>query len=226
MHRVGALNDAAARVALERGAQALGVRLDAVQLDQLLAYLHMLEKWGMVYNLTALRTREEMLTHHLLDSLALVTPLRRFLAQPSGRSGVRLLDVGSGAGLPGVVVAVCCPQLTVTCVDTVAKKTAFVTQVALRLQLANLRSLQARVESLAAGFDIVVARAFASLTDLAQMSAGALNPDGIWIAMKGRRPEQEVAALSAAVKVFHVEPLQVPGLDAQRCLVWMAPATA
>ncbi|MCY7305990.1 MAG: 16S rRNA (guanine(527)-N(7))-methyltransferase RsmG [Rhodoferax sp.] len=219
------MDDAAVSVALEQGAQTLGVRLDALELDQLLAYLHMLEKWGRVYNLTALRTREEMLTHHLLDSLALITPLRRYLARSGSRRGARLLDVGSGAGLPGVVAAVCCPQLAVTCVDTVAEKAAFVTQVALRLRLGNLCSLQARVESVAAGFDIVVARAFASLADLAQMSAGALDPGGVWIAMKGRLPEQELAALSAAVQVFHVEPLQVPGLDAQRCLVWMAPAS-
>jgi len=220
------LDDAAVSVALEQGAQTLGVQLDALELNQLLAYLHMLEKWGQVYNLTALRTREEMLTHHLLDSLALITPLRRYLAQSDSRRSARLLDVGSGAGLPGVVAAVCCPQLAVTCVDTAAKKAAFVTQVALRLRLGNLCSLQARVESVAAGFDIVVARAFASLADLARMAAGALDPGGVWIAMKGRLPEQELAALSAAVQVFHVEPLQVPGLDAQRCLVWMAPASS
>ena len=137
----------------------LGVSLEPVQLEQMLAYLGLLEKWAKVYNLTALRERQEMLTHHLLDSLALITPHRRHLQTLEG--AVRLLDVGSGAGFPGVVVAICCPKVVVTSVDAVAKKAAFITQVALTLHLPNLSGKHARVEALEGSFDIITSRAFA-----------------------------------------------------------------
>jgi 16S rRNA (guanine527-N7)-methyltransferase len=134
---------------------------------------------------------------------------------------VRLLDVGAGAGLPGVVVAITCPDVSVTCVDTVAKKAAFVQQVAAALRLPNLRGLHARVETLADPYDVVCSRAFASLPDFTAWSASALAPHGVWLAMKGKHPEAEIQALPSSVKVFHVEPLTVPGLDAERCIVWM-----
>jgi 16S rRNA (guanine527-N7)-methyltransferase len=204
---------------LRHGADALGVALTDAQLQQLVEYLALLQKWNRVYNLTAVREADEMLTHHLLDSLAVVRPLQR---QTAGQA-CRVLDVGSGGGLPGVVLAICGPQLNVTCVDTVAKKAAFVQQVAASLRLPNLHGRHARVESLQGPFDLVCCRAFASLPDFAVWSRSALAPGGVWMAMKGRHPQAEIDALPADVDVFHVEPLQVPGLPAERCLVWMRP---
>ena len=162
-----------------------------------------------------------MLTHHLLDSLAVIAPMRRQLAALGVGESLRVLDVGAGAGLPGVVLAICCPALTVHCVDTVAKKAAFVQQVAVSLRLPNLRGIHARVESLTDPYDLVCSRAFASLLDFTTWSAAALAPAGVWMAMKGKDPQAEIGALGADVGVFHVEPLQVPSLDADRCLVWM-----
>ena len=202
---------------LRAGVSALGRDLDATQITALLDFLALIQKWNRVYNLTALRDPAEMLTHHLLDSLAAIGPLRR---QTGGRA-IRCLDVGSGAGLPGVVIAICCPEVSVNCVDTVAKKAAFLQQVAVSLQLPNLRGLHARVESLADPYDVITARAFASLADFVSLSDGALAPDGVWLAMKGKRPHDEIAALPSSVAVFHVEQLTVPGLAAERCIVWM-----
>ena len=206
--------------ALQAGAQALGLALSDAQIDQLLEFLALLQKWNKVYNLTAVRDPQEMLTHHLLDSLAAVAPLRRHLA---GQGATRLLDVGSGGGLPGVVFAICCPELDVSCVDTVGKKAAFIQQVAVALKLRNLHGLHARVETLTTPFDIISCRAFAALPDFVNWSRAALAPQGTWLAMKGKRPEDEIAALPVDVQVFHVEPLAVPGLDAERCIVWMRP---
>lgn len=203
-------------VALREGLSALGLSLTHAQVTQLLDYQAMIAKWNQVYNLTALRDPQEMLTHHLLDSLAVVLPLRRHLA---GRA--TLLDVGSGAGLPGVVLAITHPELAVTCVDTVAKKAAFVQQVAVTLGLSNLKGLHARVETLAGPYDVISARAFSSLPDLVAGSRQALAPQGMWLAMKGKNPQDELAALPEDVQVFHVEPLTVPGLSAERCIVWM-----
>ncbi|WP_235578411.1 16S rRNA (guanine(527)-N(7))-methyltransferase RsmG [Pseudorhodoferax sp. Leaf267] len=193
------------------------------QADALLRYLDLIAKWNKVYNLTALRDPADMLTHHVIDSLAAVPPLLRYL-QSMGKSGARVLDVGAGAGLPGVVLALMHEGLQVHCVDTVAKKAAFVQQAAAELELPNLRGVHARVESLEAGFDIVCSRAFASLPDFTQWSRGALLPGAAWMAMKGKEPHDEIAALPADVEVFHVEHLAVPGLQAERCLVWMRPA--
>jgi len=208
---------------LRQGLAELDLTLRDNQLGQLLAYLAMIGKWNKVYNLTAVREPGEMLTHHLLDSLAVIAPLRRQLAltQPADGQALRLLDVGSGAGLPGVVIAIVCPEIRVDCVDTVAKKAAFVQQVALALKLPNLRGIHARVESLTDRYDVISSRAFASLADFVGWSAQALARGGAWMAMKGKEPTDEVRALPSSVKVFHVEPLKVPGLDAQRCIVWM-----
>lgn len=214
------------RPTLLSAAQQLGVPLSEAQADALLCYLDLIQKWTKVYNLTAVRDPKEMLTHHLLDSLAAVPPLRRTLAQaalPPGQ-GARLLDVGAGAGLPGVVIAICCPDVDVSCVDTVAKKAAFIQQVAVSLRLTNLRGVHARVENLDGPFDVVTSRAFASLVDFTTWSRQALGPQSVWLAMKGKHPAEEIAALPASVQVFHVEPLAVPGLDAERCIVWMRPA--
>lgn len=203
--------------ALRAGVSALGLTLGDAQIGQLLAYLDWIAKWNRVYNLTAVREPAEMLTHHLLDSLAVIAPLNR---ERAGRA-IRLLDVGSGAGLPGVVIAICCPDVRVDCVDTVAKKAAFIQQVAVALRLPNLRGVHARVESLTDPYDVVSSRAFASLVDFTTWSRQALGQGGAWMALKGKHPGDEIAALPADVKVFHVEPLVVPGLDAERCIVWM-----
>lgn len=214
----------ALRSTLEAGLTELGLLVSATQVDQLLAYQGLIAQWNKVYNLTAVRDPAEMLTHHLLDSLAAVPPLLR---HTRGRAAA-VLDVGSGGGLPGVVLAITCPQLTVHCVDTVAKKAAFVQQVAASLKLPNLRGVHARVESLRAdagqGYDVVCSRAFASLVDFTTWSRTALKPGAVWMAMKGKHPLDELAALPSDVLVFHVEQLLVPGLDAERCIVWMRPA--
>jgi len=205
---------------LEAGAKTLGLSLTPVQQTQLLDYLALIQKWNRVYNLTAVRDPQEMLGHHLLDSLAAVGPLQRHTA---GRP-LRLLDVGSGAGLPGVVIAICCPELSVDCVDTVGKKAAFIQQAATSLKVPNLRGLHDRVERLAGPYDVICSRAFASLPDFVNWSVGALAEEGVWMAMKGRHPSDEVAGLPPEVAVFHVEPLTVPGLDAERCIVRMKKA--
>ncbi len=210
--------------------QTLGLALADQQVDALLEYLGLIQKWTKVYNLTAVRDPREMLTHHLVDSLAVIGPLRRQMAQmradgPVGGGGTaKLLDVGSGAGLPGVVIAICCPDIRVDCVDTVGKKAAFIQQVAATLKLPNLRGIHARVESLTESYDVVSSRAFASLADFTTWSTLALAGQGVWMGMKGKHPADEIAALPASVEVFHVEPLEVPGLEAQRCIVWMRKA--
>lgn len=206
---------------LRAGLGELGLDLAPEQMATLLAYQDWMVKWNRVYNLTAVRDPQEMLTHHVLDSLAVVLPLRRYLRDRTGNARTRLLDVGSGAGLPGVVLAIACPELEVSCVDTVAKKALFIQQVAAALRLPNLLGLHARVETLTQPYDVVASRAFASLADFTRWSEGALAEQGVWMAMKGKVPHDEMAALPAGVEVFHVEPLAVPGLDAERCLVWM-----
>lgn len=239
---------------LLRAAQSLGLPLDDAQADLLLAYLSLLQRWNRVYNLTSLRDPAEMLSHHLIDCLAVLPPLRRWqatwqpdlqpdlqpaqqstaqaTAPPGGQRALagpavppfRVLDVGSGGGLPGVVLAALHPGWQVDCVDTVAKKASFIRQVAAELRLAGLRGLHARVESLTpppGGYALITARAFASLADFTGLTRHLLAPGGVWMAMKGKLPADEQAALPADVDVFHVEQLSVPGLDAQRCLVWM-----
>ena len=212
---------------LRAGFVRLGLELSDGQQAKLLDYLALITKWNRVYNLTAVRDEGEMLTHHVLDTLAIISPLKKYNAS-SNLATATLLDVGSGAGLPGVVIAICCPDVEVTCVDAVGKKAAFVQQVATALKLSNLHGLHARVEKISStytphGFDIITSRAFSSLGHLAQLTSPLLAPGGVWMAMKATRLEleQEVSMLSAAIKVFHVEQLFVPRLSAERCLVWM-----
>lgn len=215
------------RVRLAEAAQALSLDLSDLQLTQLLDYMDWLAKWNKVYNLTSLRDPAEMLSHHLIDSLTAVRPLQlhvEALSRQPDAAPVRVLDVGSGGGLPGVVLAICLANLQVTCVDAVSKKAAFIQQVAAALRLPNLRGKHARVETIEGGFDVVTSRAFASLADFTTWSAKALAPHAVWMAMKGKHPTDELAVLKAqvaGVEVFHVEPLVVPGLDVERCLVWM-----
>jgi 16S rRNA (guanine527-N7)-methyltransferase len=211
------------REALTQAALSLGIAQSEAQCDALLAYQALLLKWNQVYNLTAVRQAADMLTHHLLDSLAVLPPLRRHLA---GRSA-RLLDVGSGGGLPGVVLAIMLPELEVTCVDTVGKKASFIRQVAAELKLRNLKAVHARVEALRdKPFEVITSRAFASLLDFTGLTRHLLTADGVWMAMKGKVPKEEMAALPRECDVFHVEHLAVPGLGAERCLVWIRPNPA
>ncbi|MES2414491.1 MAG: 16S rRNA (guanine(527)-N(7))-methyltransferase RsmG [Pseudomonadota bacterium] len=216
----------AGEAVLRTGLKALQLELGDGQIQQLLDYQDLIAKWTRVYNLTAVRDPAEMMTHHLLDSLAAIAPLQKHLEKAGLAQGSRLMDVGSGAGLPGVVIAICCPTIKVTCVDTVAKKAAFIKQAALALKLPNLTGLHARVETVQEAFDVVCSRAFASLADFTQWSGAALSGQGVWMAMKGKHPADEIAALPVAVEVFHVEQLVVPGLDAERCIVWLTKKTA
>jgi 16S rRNA (guanine527-N7)-methyltransferase len=198
---------------LKSGVAELGLSLSEVQLEQLLAYLALIQKWNKVYNLTAVRDPQEMLTHHLLDSLTAIAPLvRHTQGQPA-----KVLDVGSGGGLPGIVLAICRPELDVSCVDTVGKK------VAATLKLPNLRGIHARVETLTGPFDVICCRAFAALPDFVSWSRSALAGQGVWMAMKAKHPQAEIDGLPSDVQVFHVEPLTVPRLDVERCMVWMKP---
>lgn len=209
---------------LRAGTAALGLQLTDKSLIRLLDYLGLLQKWNRVYNLTAVRDPAQMLRQHLLDSLAVVQPLQRMLQLRGAPALPRLLDVGSGGGLPGVVLAIACPALQVSCVDAVAKKSAFVRQVVSSLQLQNLDAVHARVETLPGKFDVVCSRAFAALPDFVNWTSGLVGEGGCWMAMKGQRPAEEIAALPDTVRMFHVEQLVVPDLDAQRCIVWLEPS--
>jgi len=212
-----------AEAALRAGLAELHLSLSDAQVQGLLDYQNLIGKWNKVYNLTAVRDPAEMLTHHLLDSLAAVAPLQKHL-QNRGLTNARVLDVGAGAGLPGVVLAICCPTLAVTCVDTVGKKAAFIKHVALALGLPNLIGLHARVETITQPFDVICSRAFASLADFTGWSQAALAPGGAWMALKGKHPAEELAMLPPNVAMFHVEPLTVPGLAAERCIIWLQKA--
>jgi 16S rRNA (guanine527-N7)-methyltransferase len=203
-------------------AATLGAEIDHAQAAQLLRYQALLARWNRVYNLTAVRDEARMGSLHLLDSLSVLAPLSR---HAQGRA-LRLLDVGSGGGLPGVVLAIARPDWQVTCVDAVAKKAGFVTQVALELGLTKLRAAHARVQDLPpAGADVITSRAFASLSDFTAWTRPHLSDQGVWLAMKGKHPTEEISQLSSQVAVFHVEQLQVPGLEAQRCAIWLRPAS-
>lgn len=215
----------ALRQQLEQGASQLGLVLSVEQIDKLMAFLDLLQKWNKVYNLTSVRDPQEMMSLHMLDSLAAAPALQRHVASLGKAAGERTaqLDVGSGGGLPGVVFAVCCPEVDIHCVDTVAKKAAFLQQAAVALKLPNLKGIHARVESLQGPYEVVSCRAFASLLDFTNWSRSAIADQGVWLAMKGKHPQEEMDALGKNVEVFHVEPLTVPGLDAERCIVWAKP---
>jgi len=201
--------------ALADGAGALGVALDQGQLRQLADYALLLGRWNAVHNLTAIRSEGEMLTHHLLDSLAVVPHLQRLTAG----TPARVLDVGSGGGLPGIVLAITLPSLQLTLVDAVQKKCAFLTQARLELGLGNVGVVHGRVEALRLPpFDLIVARALAALAQFTGWTRHLLQPGGCWLAMKGRLPQDELAALQPQFAAI-VHPLQVPGLGEARHLI-------
>jgi len=202
-------------------AQALADGIGEMQLDiseaqqgQLIDYLALLFKWNNVYNLTSLRDPMQMVTHHLLDSLAAV---------PAFADAVNVLDVGAGGGLPGIVLAIARPDMKVSLIDTVRKKTAFLTQVKAELGLSNVTVHTMRVEQLRASgkFDVITSRAFASLSDFVNWSGHLLADGGRFIALKGAAPADEQQQLSAEWKVTQLRPLQVPRLDAKRHLVFI-----
>ena len=200
------------RADLDEGLQELPVTLSAKQRDQLIAYVLLLDKWNRVYNLTAVREPGRMIGLHLLDSLAVL---------PHLGAGKSLLDVGTGGGLPGIPLAIAQPALAVTMLDTIAKKTTFVRQAIAELGLGNAIAVTARVEEFkpVEKFDIVISRAFAELKDFVDSAANLCADDGRLIAMKGVYPHDEIARVSASVRVQEVVPLSVPQVDGKRHLV-------
>ena len=210
--------DGALAATLRDGAQKLGIALNDVQQTQLLAYLALLEKWNRTYNLTSIREPAQMMTHHLLDSLAVI---------PAFIGAKNVLDVGAGGGLPGMVLAIwgmtSQPEMRVSMIDTVHKKTAFLTQVKAEMGLKNVRVHTARVEQLEVPqkFDVITSRAFAELSDFINWSAHLLTDDGQFIALKGVQPDDEIARLPEGWKVTEVRPILVPGLDAERHLIYI-----
>ena len=204
--------------ALAAGIAALGVELPADAAERLLAYVDLLAKWNRTYNLTAIREPARMITHHVLDALAILPHL-------PARDGLRVLDVGSGGGVPGIPLAIARPRWSVTLLDANSKKTTFLTQAAIELRLANAAVATARVEGYAphAPFDVVVSRAFAELDDFARGAARHLASGGMLVAMKGVHPDEELAHLAAAIEVVAAPPIDVPGLGAARHLVLMRP---
>jgi 16S rRNA (guanine527-N7)-methyltransferase len=206
---------------LEFGLQSLGLSLSAAQLAKLDAYVALLVKWNRTYNLTAIREPSRILTHHLLDALAVLPHL------PQQRH-LRLLDVGAGGGVPGIPIAIARPDWTVAMVDASHKKVTFLTQAAIELALTNVNAVASRVEDLVpdAPFDAIIARAFADLRTFAQSSGVHLAPGGRLYAMKGVLPHDEIAALPASIEVFATPALFVPGLDAERHLIVMQPRGA
>lgn len=206
------MNKNALKIQLESGIKFLNVVLDRPKINQLVEYIFLLEKWNRVYNLTAIRNVNQMMAYHLLDSLSIVPWI-------SGCS--RILDVGSGAGLPGLVIAVSCPDMIVEMVDTVSKKTAFIRQVIIELGLNNVKVHTGRVESLpmTGTFDGIISRAFSNLSDFVASSSYLLTEKGHFYAMKGLIPEDEISNLDKQWTIAGIVPLVVPGLNAQRHLV-------
>ncbi|MDT3707209.1 MAG: 16S rRNA (guanine(527)-N(7))-methyltransferase RsmG [Thiobacillus sp.] len=196
---------------LAAGIAALGLSLPEGAETKLLAYLALLEKWNRVYNLTAVRNAERMVSHHLLDSLAAVPFFR----------GESALDVGSGGGLPGIPLAISRPDLQVTLIDSIVKKTAFLLQVKAELGLANLNVVTGRVEDYRpeTGFDVITSRAFSDLKEFVSLTRHLLKPTGRWLAMKGLLPHEEIASLPDWARVSAHHALAVPGLEAARHLI-------
>ena len=209
-------------VRLERVIAKYGLVITTAQKKSLLNYLEQLNKWNKTYNLTAIRDQEQALVQHLFDSLSLVNPIQRTL-QTKGITQPLIMDVGSGGGLPGVILAITLPEASIKCVDAVEKKIAFIRHVAGVLQLKNLKVVHDRVEELEnQQMDLVTSRAFASLRDFATLSGKHVSVTGELVAMKGKYPKDEISELqNTAWAEKEIETLIVPELDAERCLVWM-----
>ena len=203
---------------LGEGIAELRLEVSPAQQEQLMDYLGLMFKWNAVYNLTSLRDPMQMVTHHLLDSLAAV---------PAFAGARNVLDVGSGGGLPGIVLAIVRPDMKMSMIDTVHKKTAFLTQVKAELGLTNVTVYTARVEQLQVSdkFDVITSRAFADLSEFVNWSSHLLAEQGRYIALKGVAPQDEQQRLPAAWRVSGVQPLQVPRLGAERHLVFIERST-
>jgi len=203
---------------LADGIRALSLNLDQTQCEKLLDYLALLQKWNGVYNLTAVRDPAQMVTQHILDSLA---------ALPAFSGAKNILDVGAGGGLPGIVLAIARPDMQVSLIDTVHKKTAFLTQVKSELDLNNVTVLTGRVEEwqCAEKYDVITSRAFAELSEFINLSNHLIVEGGGFIAMKGVAPQSEMAGLPAGWSVTEIRPLQVPGLQAARHLIFVKRCT-
>ncbi len=197
------------RQRLVAGVSALGLAVDASAVERLVDYVALLEHWNAAYNLTAVRDPGEMVTRHLLDSLAIAPHV----------VGTTLADLGSGAGLPGIPLAVVAPARDVLLVDSNGKKARFLREAVRQLALANVRVAESRVEDVQGSFDCITARAFASAADMLAWGGHLLAPDGTWLALKGRFPQDELSAVPAEFRVVDVIALSVPGLDADRHLV-------
>lgn len=202
---------------LDQGLEALGLFCTQDQRAQLLDYAQMLLKWNKVYNLTAIRNFDEVITHHLLDSLSIVPVYRQLFGD-----SLSVLDVGSGGGLPAIPLAIMMPNYSVSMCDTVGKKCAFLTQASLTLNLKNTTVINNRVEKVSGiQFDVISSRAFASLELFTQLTAHLLKDAGCWLAMKGVIPQAEMSELAEKVLVSEVLPLKVPFLEEQRHLIKM-----
>lgn len=197
------------REKLQKGISTLALTLPAGTEEKLLAYVAMLVKWNGAYNLTAVRDPEQMVVKHLLDSLSILPHVQ----------GKTLIDVGTGGGLPGFVLAVAKPELQVTLLDSNGKKIRFLRQAIAELDVPNAVAVQSRVEDFAESFDVVTSRAFATLADMVEGSEQLLKPGGEFLAMKGVRPDEEIAALPAHIAVAEILPLTVPFLNEERHLV-------
>ncbi len=207
------------RPVLESGLDALCIKLTKEQQNKIISYLIILSKWNSVYNLTAIRDPKEMMTHHVLDSLSAV---------PAFTEAQNVLDVGSGGGLPGMILAICYPDKKISMIDTVSKKTAFLNQAKAELGLNNVTVYSARVESLQVNqpFDVITSRAFSELNNFVSWSQHLLAEGGRFIAMKGVHPQGEIERLPEGWEVKEVRPLTVPGLDAERHLIFIQKTAA
>jgi len=200
---------------LQEGLAALGLDLPAAMLSKLLGYVALLKKWNGTYNLTAIREESEMVTQHLLDSLSMLPALSE-----SALAGRRWADVGSGAGLPGIPLAIVRPDIDMTLIETIEKKSAFLRQAKIELGLSNLKVVCGRVEDMAGGlFDAVICRAFAELATFVDLAGHLLAQNGKLYAMKGLASEDEMSRLPSGWAVLECARLSVPGLDAQRHLI-------
>jgi 16S rRNA (guanine527-N7)-methyltransferase len=211
-----ALADVTRDSALSEGVRSIGLSLSRDACAKLHDYVALLAKWNRTYNLTAIREPAQMITHHLLDALAVLPYLPQDAAQ-------RVLDVGTGGGVPGIPLAIARPDWPVVLLDSNQKKVAFLTQAAIELSLSNVRAIAARVEAMTsdAPFEIVISRAFADLATFVTSSMKHLAPNGRLYAMKGTVPDNEIAALPSTIEVVATIPLRVPGLDAERHLIVM-----
>jgi len=203
--------------ALLSGLAQLGLELEAGQREKILAYITLLNKWGTVYNLTAIKDSKDILVQHVLDCLSVIKPISERVV-----AGSTILDVGSGAGLPALMIAIARPDLNVVAIDAVAKKVAFIKQAALQLGLPNAIAKHGRVEKdTGPKYELIVSRAFSSLKDFIEGTQGRLLEGGVWMAMKGKMPEEEINELPKGIDLIEVTQLTVPMMNAERCLVWM-----